>query len=315
MTMLRTIRFPFADGACERVTGHGEAACRVLRWLSRLMNLELTDAEENAPDASEGAMANPSWGAVHLTDVPFAADKGWTTWTGTTNFHGEVLWQPQKLQWHMLLGADFARGEAPRVMRRVLNLVIFRHCLLADTTLMHGALLLEPDTGQAVVLFGESGIGKSTSARRFAEQGGVVLSDDKLTLTRLADGSYRAQPLPTWSRLGQGDISVRFTESVPVAAVMKLTRGHGDLIRAAETAQWRLWLTSSYGASVTNPVGWLSSEFAARVVGRCLASMRSLEETFGCHELLGDLQGQIRNNLRKFLNERNILSSGDMKIK
>ena len=62
--------------------------------------------------------------------------------------------------------------------------------------LMHGTLLEEPDGG--ILLFGTSGIGKSTTRNRYIAEGGVSVADDAV-LCYTENGEFFARRLPTWS--------------------------------------------------------------------------------------------------------------------
>ena len=66
-----------------------------------------------------------------------------------------------------------------------------------DFALFHGTLLDEAD-GRSILLFGESGVGKSTTRNRWLEEGGRSVADDAILLY-YEFGKFYARPLPTWS--------------------------------------------------------------------------------------------------------------------
>ena len=66
-----------------------------------------------------------------------------------------------------------------------------------DFALFHGTLLDEPD-GRSILLFGESGVGKSTTRNRWLDEGGRSVADDAILLYH-ENGKFYARPLPTWS--------------------------------------------------------------------------------------------------------------------
>ncbi len=64
-----------------------------------------------------------------------------------------------------------------------------------NIALLHGVLLGEPLDG--TLLFGQSGVGKSTSMRRYQAAGGKGLADDQVLIGRSGD-LVVTRPLPTW---------------------------------------------------------------------------------------------------------------------
>lgn len=65
---------------------------------------------------------------------------------------------------------------------------------------LHGTVLKHKDN-TVTILFGESGVGKSTTARRYVECGGEVICDDQMLLHLHPDQSLTVSALPTWSRI------------------------------------------------------------------------------------------------------------------
>ncbi|OQX26150.1 MAG: SynChlorMet cassette protein ScmC [Desulfobacteraceae bacterium IS3] len=113
--------------------------------------------------------------------------------------------------------------------------------------------------GQAVLLAGSGGTGKSTACRRFPASQGKALCDDGTLVLRDQNGVFRAHPLPTWS-----DFSMRRQEktwnmeySVPVSAIFILEKapseevipvgeGHAAILINQSSAQsggafWHAW--------------------------------------------------------------------------
>ena len=84
-----------------------------------------------------------------------------------------------------------------RAVRKLLFLGLVPRMLAGECSMVHGALMARH--GRGVLLCGPSGIGKSTTARRMAEEGFEVLADDCFLLRRDGAGGYWARPLPTWS--------------------------------------------------------------------------------------------------------------------
>ena len=80
-------------------------------------------------------------------------------------------------------------------VRRIAFQGMVPHILRRECYIVHGALL-EHD-GNAMLLCGPSGIGKSTTSLRLAKFADI-LADDCFCLYR-RDGAWRARPQPTWS--------------------------------------------------------------------------------------------------------------------
>ena len=84
-----------------------------------------------------------------------------------------------------------------RGVRKLLFLGLVPRMMSRECSMVHGALMER--SGRGVLLCGPSGIGKSTTARRMADEGFNVLADDCFLLRRDGIGKYWARPLPTWS--------------------------------------------------------------------------------------------------------------------
>ena len=112
--------------------------------------------------------------------------------------------------------------------------------------------------------------------------------------------SGRAQPTPTWSRYGARELDVEFSKVVPVSCMLWLSRGEGDTIHAANPVQWRLTLVKSFSNVLEYPCNWLSNELISKIMDKNLSYMQLLVSRFGTYELLGDLNGNIYDNLNAF---------------
>jgi len=99
---------------------------------------------------------------------------------------------------------------------------------------VHGAVL-ETDHGAALI-FGESGMGKSTAFARWRSCGGAGYSDDMALLDLSgADGAIRVRRLPTWSacREGRNEWFYPVGEELSLACVLALGRsetGEDELV-------------------------------------------------------------------------------------
>lgn len=181
---------------------------------------------------------------------------------------------------------------------RALILALCRCVLDEEVFLMHGAVLLCPWNQKAVVLFGESGVGKSTCSRRFLSQGGDFLSDDMFILKFMPDGDCFVQPLPTFSGFDVYDISVKFSNPVQVAGAYQLYRGEDDKVEAAEPIQWRLWLSSSLNNFLEYPMKWLPLELHRKLFMRQIGGVVKILKAFGQKRIMGDLGGHVFDHLK-----------------
>lgn len=281
------IDIPFADGGIVRISAidHG-LACYCLQRTAQLLKRPLQ------PD--DGARA----ATIILSDTP--ADDSWENWSGVNAVKGlRISWRPAIPQFYFQFSRpSFAPDHEVWTLRRICHLAVFSRVLSADVLLVHGAILRYPDLQTAAVIFGESGMGKSTASRRFVSQGGEAPSDDKLVFCRLANGEYTAQPLPTWSAIDERDISVDFANATRVGGLLNLQRGHDDEIYELNVVQWRLGITSSFGNALAFPKGWLPAGYMQRLMLRELDAVSALIGRFGHLGIRGDLNGHLYDHLR-----------------
>ena len=95
--------------------------------------------------------------------------------------------------------------------------------------------LLETSRG-GILLFGESGVGKSTASARWRALGGACVSDD-MALMDFSDpeGRVYLHRMPTWSaiREGRNEWNYPCGEEIPLAGVLALGRsesGHDEIV-------------------------------------------------------------------------------------
>lgn len=120
--------------------------------------------------------------------------------------------------------------------------------------LMHGALL-EEEKNSCTLLFGESGIGKSTSVRRYQSSGGKAVADDMFFLYIKA-GNFFARRMPTWSAVVAGknpDVYDFGTEFAVRRIFLLLRDEHEEHIGEVSPKQYSISLLKS--ASETS--NWL----------------------------------------------------------
>jgi hypothetical protein len=94
-----------------------------------------------------------------------------------------------------------------------------------NAVLVHCAVL-ETASG-AVVIFGESGMGKSTASARWRAHGGRCIADDMALLDFSApDGIVRVRRMPTWSacRENRNEWNYPVADELPLVALLALGR-------------------------------------------------------------------------------------------
>jgi len=167
---------------------------------------EIVDAELIAPDRMPED--RHTLRTTPLTETAYTADwsrvliAGWKKQPHRTHYYCCCVWQ--KLLIHAGLNA-ILRGE--------------------NAVLAHCAAL---ETGRgAVLLFGESGMGKSTASARWRANGGKCVSDDMALLDFSgSDGMIRVRRMPTWSacREGKNEWDYPAGEELPLTGVLGLGR-------------------------------------------------------------------------------------------
>lgn len=94
--------------------------------------------------------------------------------------------------------------------------------------------------GQAVLLEGPSGIGKSDLGLRLIDRGAVLISDDYTLLVRSGDGLIARAPGTIRGQIevrGIGIVTMPYVEDVPVALLVRLG---GEIIRMPERRSRRI---------------------------------------------------------------------------
>ncbi len=120
--------------------------------------------------------------------------------------------------------------------------------------------------GQAVVIEGASGDGKSDLALRLIDRGAVLVSDDRTTLTRDGDRLTAQAPARMAGRMevrGLGIVSVPHTGDVPVALLVRVG-GEDERLPAREEREIagvtvRLLSVDAFRPSAAIKVEWALS--------------------------------------------------------
>ena len=170
-----------------------------------------------------------------------------------------------------------------------------------DALLAHCAVL-ETDRG-ALLIFGESGMGKSTAFGRWRADGGKGVSDDMALLDFSGNDGIHVRRMPTWSacREGLNEWAYSAGEELPLAGVFALGRSEtgcdeiADLSPALFFAQcyrsmfyWNLFYAKN-----------LPDELKLRLTARIRRQTEIITNLFPPRILLAALEG----NLKKLIEE------------
>jgi hypothetical protein len=167
--------------------------------------------------------------------------------------------------------------------------------------LMHCSML-EKDN-QALLLLGESGIGKSTSMRRWQESGGEAVADDMVLLEYL-DGEIVVHRLPTWSacRIKLEGRVYAYDPPLQLKNVLAITRGEAnESVQTISKAEYYAQLYRC-GFFHYQPI---AQNLPLPVQKKLAVSLRDftaiLTERFKPQAFFAHLDGDIRESLGDFL--------------
>lgn len=198
-------------------------------------------------------------------------------------------------------------GEQQAIYSGVLSLRQILPCAVRQgwyagkpVALLHGVMLTHPAyPKEAVLLFGVSGMGKSTTAGRWRDSGGNAPADDSLLLFQDENGEFFARPLPTWSRYPE---SVVFRNCCHVKKILRLQRGdNNSIVPAADPVAWSVdcckALMFHHGIPNLQPG---ESGYIAR---ECMMFQENIRSKFRAFDLLADLHCDIGAALRPLFAE------------
>ena len=108
-----------------------------------------------------------------------------------------------------------------------LDELLFQRLLAAQGGIeLHAVGVVDPSSGRGYVFAGQSGDGKTTTARLWQETvGAAVLSDDRVVLTREGGGGWRMHGTP-W----HGEAELALPASAPLAGLFVLARGEQNAL-------------------------------------------------------------------------------------
>ena len=172
---------PAGDDALK-LRGYGDDAVNSLTRLAGLLDCPLVPA--NTAVKPDVELLSPGVETIDPQTIVYKMRGYRLLWRRQTFVvcRGKNVVYPEsyeKVEWRMLIA--LAHAQAMIDCREIV--------------ILHGVLLGEPLPG--TLLFGPSGVGKSTTMRRFQDAGGVGLADDMVLIGRHKE-QVVTRPLPTW---------------------------------------------------------------------------------------------------------------------
>lgn len=160
--------------------------------------------------------------------------------------------------------------------------------------LVHGAALMDGES--ALLLCGDSGIGKSTTAARWEKLGRRVAADDMFLLECGDGGAFHIHSLPTWSRCADAPENTRFPadRALPVAGVLGLSRSrNGDRVAAVSRAEFFARIARSMFFHTSGIVKLLPVRHQRTFGSRLAALAGKVAEAFPPCGFFADLNGDL----------------------
>ncbi len=290
--MARRLTIGLHDGGNIVMRADGPEEELPFDGLGKLLCLSVVEPEQDFADAElvmPGSMpeARHTLKTTPLTEIAYTADwdrvlvAGWKRKPRREHYYRCCVWQ--KLLGYAGMNA-ILRGEN----------AVLAHCAGLAT-----------DRG-AILIFGESGMGKSTASARWRANGGKCVSDDMALLDFSgSDGVVCVRRMPTWSacRDGKNEWNYPAGEELPLVGVLGLGRGETghDGIVPLSPAQffaqcyrslfyWNLFFAKE-----------LPEEKQRILAGRIRTQAETIAERFAPRALLtvleGDLKKVIEDNL------------------
>ena len=177
--------------------------------------------------------------------------------------------------------------------------------LRGQPVLMMHCAMLERD-GKAVLLCGESGIGKSTSSRRWCADGGSAIADDMVLLEFTEDSGILVHRLPTWSacRVSLEGKSYPFNPPLRLEHILALGRsedGQEEHIRRIKPSEYFAQIYHCLFFHYQEVLRRLPVEYSFYGAQRLREWMDKLMSIYPPEALFASLTGNIRLTLKDYL--------------
>lgn len=205
---------------------------------------------------------------------------------------------------HLMMTESGEVDELARV-RYPLMMLIMQTMLNGEPCILFHGALLERSDGAATVVIASSGVGKSTTARRFIAGGGKAQFDDQMLLCwrETASGSpeFSVHGLPTWSRVfqdGLGRECFGFERKYSLRQLYCLGRGEGaEEIRPLPLAVWHGQLVAAMLEHLVWPQAILSGDEKVAMGKFCWQLAQQLDRVFRPQQLAATLDGDLHRTL------------------
>lgn len=176
--------------------------------------------------------------------------------------------------------------------------------LHGGTAILVHCAVLETERG-AVLLFGESGMGKSTAFKRWLRDGGKGRSDDMALLDFSRKDGVFVRRMPTWSacREGRNEWNYPSGEEIPLAEVLALGRsesGHDEIV-PIQDAQYFAQCYRALFYWFIFVAEALPETMKERFAGRVRTMTEKLTGMFPARALLTALDGNLTVFLKEML--------------
>ena len=211
---MKQISFPLSRHECITLQGNYSSTAGDIELLGRLTGLPLEEKSQCAPEVVWepcGKPVPPDSVVVYRTKT--------VRMVYCDNDHSFHLYLLNDSQLHrnvygvFLWHLSILCAAVAAILRGKKVLIV--HCSMLEKA------------SRALLLMGESGIGKSTSMRRWQASGGRGVSDDMVLLEYAEDDRILVHHMPTWSacRVGLENLYYPFEVPLELASVLAVTRG------------------------------------------------------------------------------------------
>lgn len=174
-----------------------------------------------------------------------------------------------------------------------------------DILMYHGSLLEFGDKG--ILVCAESGVGKSTTARRWRECGGSCIADD-MVLLEFCENAIFARPLPTWSQCRETVEGRYFPVSHRVRLAGALALSHADdehgCTERIEPLSKTLFTAQFYRSAMYFPLSvskWIDDESQHAFSEHVFGLVDKLCSAFPPRVYFSRLDGDLRKVFSEFL--------------
>ena len=287
--MIKQLDFPLLQGESITLQGGFSESAADLSLLARLVHIRETEELSDAPE-------------VVWLQSPQPAPNGSCVFR---NKSVSVVYEPDSEMFQICLRDTFCFDQQDYGIF-LWHLSVIYGALAAllrgrKVQLMHCSML-EKDN-RALLLLGESGIGKSTCMRRWQESGGEAFADDMVLLEYLED-KIAVHRLPTWSacRISLEGRRYAYDPPLQLKNVLAITRGEAnesvqEISKAEYYAQLYRCGFFHYAAIAQK----LPPEVQKKLAAQLQYFTERLTGSFKAQAFFAHLDGNIRESLGDFL--------------